>query len=393
MMIVGIDASRSHSGGAIAHIIGLVSGGDPKAYGIDRVHIWSYQTLLDALPEKPWLIKHCPPVLKKSILHKLWWQRYGLIKEAHAFSCHIMFNADAGSVSVFQPRVVLSQDLLAFEKSERWRFGLTKDTLRLLILKYLHKKAMRSANAVIFLTSYAAKVIQQSIGIPAQMTIIPHGVSDAFRQVNVSKDITKLPEIRCVYVSNISMYKHQWKVVRAMSLLRQQGHNVSLSLVGERNHRAQKKLQRELKRSDPQEQFVQQYDFVAHDELPHLLSTHDVFIFASSCENMPITLLEAMASGFPIACSDRGPMPEVLENGGVFFDPENADSIAEAVKKMIVDVELKTKLANRARQLSEQYTWTRCANETWRYLSQVYSGVQENKIDLSRQESSVCTTS
>ena len=35
---------------------------------------------------------------------------------------------------------------------------------------------------------------------------------------------------------------------------------------------------------------------------------------------MPNTLVEAMASGLPIACSDRGPMPEVLGDGGVLFD-------------------------------------------------------------------------
>ena len=50
--------------------------------------------------------------------------------------------------------------------------------------------------------------------------------------------------------------------------------------------------------------------------MPEYLSKSNIFIFASSCENMPITLIEGMASGLPIACSDRGPMPEVLQDGG-----------------------------------------------------------------------------
>ena len=45
-------------------------------------------------------------------------------------------------------------------------------------------------------------------------------------------------------------------------------------------------------------------------------------IFASSCESSSCVLIENMASGLPIACSNRGPMPEVLKDGGVYFDPE-----------------------------------------------------------------------
>ena len=79
--------------------------------------------------------------------------------------------------------------------------------------------------------------------------------------------------------------------------------------------------------------------FVPHDDLPSLLAGADLFVFASSCENMPNTLVEAMAIGLPIACSDRGPMPEVLRDGGVYFDPENPESIAAAIETLIRDPE------------------------------------------------------
>ena len=68
--------------------------------------------------------------------------------------------------------------------------------------------------------------------------------------------------------------------------------------------------------------------------MPEYLSKSNIFIFASSCENMPITLIEGMASGLPIACSDRGPMPEVLQDGGVYFNPEDCKSIVFAIEKL-----------------------------------------------------------
>jgi len=102
--------------------------------------------------------------------------------------------------------------------------------------------------------------------------------------------------------------------------------------------------------------------------LPALLSSADLFIFASSCENMPNTLVEAMAAGLPIACSDRGPMPEVLKDGGVYFDPENPDSIANAIENLLVHPEKCQQLAARARELASQYSWRRCAEETFSFI-------------------------
>lgn len=105
------------------------------------------------------------------------------------------------------------------------------------------------------------------------------------------------------------------------------------------------------------------------------LAEADLFIFASSCENMPNTLLEAMAVGLPIACSNRGPMPEVLDDGGVYFDPEDAVSIANSVEQLIKDPDLRAKIARRASQLSEQYSWSRCAEETWKFICETYRRV------------------
>ena len=56
--------------------------------------------------------------------------------------------------------------------------------------------------------------------------------------------------------------------------------------------------------------------------LPEHLREAELFVFASSCENLPNILIEGMAAGLPIACSRRPPMPEVLGDAGESFDPE-----------------------------------------------------------------------
>jgi hypothetical protein len=56
-MKLGIDASRNRSGGAVAHMIGLISAAEPERSGIEEVHVWSYAKLLQALPNRPWLMR------------------------------------------------------------------------------------------------------------------------------------------------------------------------------------------------------------------------------------------------------------------------------------------------------------------------------------------------
>lgn len=369
-IVIGIDASRNRSGGAKAHLLGILKEGGPLPQDIEKVHVWSYRSLLDALPDAQWLVKHNPPELELSLFHQVWWQYRSLPKEVQRNGCDILLNTDAGTVCPFRPSVVMSRDMLSYEKGEMQRFGISLDRLRLIMLRFIQSRSMKRADGVIFLTNYASRVIQGTTGELRCLSIIPHGVGSAFKQTTSGGIWAKVSDrqIRCLYVSNASMYKHQWMVVRAIGDLRKRGHNVSLLLAGGGRGQAQRLLDEEMARTDPTGEFVKQIGFVSHSSVPGLFAATDLFIFASSCENMPNTLVEGMASGLPIACSNRGPMPEVLQDGGVYFDPENPNSISLAVEKIVTNEELRVSMSKRAKELSEQYSWARCASETWDFL-------------------------
>jgi glycosyltransferase involved in cell wall biosynthesis len=373
-IVIGIDASRNRSGGARAYLIGILADLDPLKYGIREVHVWAFKALLCSIPDRPWLIKHNPKELEQSLLSQLWWQATRLSEELVRSGCNILFTTDASTLCRFKPMVVLSQDMLSYEPGMMRYYGYTKARLRLLVLLIVQNRAFRSAKGVIFLTKYAAKIIQKSCGELPRIACIPHGVGEDFRRTNALQawpDNGARP-IQCVYVSNAEMYKHQWVVVRAIECLRKCGYNIALTLVGGGSGLAQEYLDRQIAISDPNSMFVLKMDFLPHQELPLHLARADIFVFASSCENMPVTLVEAMAVGLPIVCSDRGPMPEVLADGGAYFDPENADSIANAIEKIIKDPLLRTSLSNRAKVLSAQYSWSRCADETFNFIIETY---------------------
>ena len=378
-MRIGIDASRNRSGGARAHIIGILNDFDESFLekGIEQIHIWSYPELLAQLPDTTWLIKHAPDDLNKSMLHQLWWQYKKLPMQAKAQDIDILLNTDAGTVCRFQPSVTMSRDMLSYEKGEMQRFGFSKQRIRLELLKIMQNSSLKYSTAAIFLTKYASEVIQKSSGKISNVKIIPHGVSNNFR-VPTNNGIwsDKKEKIKCVYVSNVELYKHQWNVALAIQNIKKKGYDISIDFIGGGAGKAQLKFEKTIKTIHDNEYLVQ-HEFITHSKLPQLIQGKDIFIFASSCENMPNTLIEGMSSGLPIACSNRGPMPEVLQDAGVYFDPENVEEIEKAILKIITDPEERMRFSKRALELSNFYSWKRCSKETFEYLIEI---VRHNKI-------------
>lgn len=369
-IVVGIDASRNRSGGAKVHLRGILGAGDPREHGVRQVHVWSYRSLLYALPDAPWLTKHHDPALEAPLWRQVAWQRWRLPAAARAQRCDVLLNTDAGSVCRFRPAVTMSRDMLSYERGEMQRYGWSKARLRLVLLRGLQNRSLRFADGAVFLTDYAAHTIGRFTGALKRVAIIPHGVATEFKHGGAPLAWPRDPAepIEVLYVSNAAPYKHQWHVVRAVAALRAQGRNLHLTLVGGGSGAAQQRLDDEIARSDPRGEFVRCPGFADPASLPTALRRAHLFVFASSCENMPNTLVEAMAAGLPIACSDRGPMPEVLADAGTYFDPEQPASIANALDLLIVDPGLRQARARRARELAENYSWDRCARETWAFL-------------------------
>lgn len=373
-ILVGIDASRNRSGGAKAHLIGILTECVPSKYGIQEIHVWAFRELLDQLPEYPWLIKHNPIALESSLFKQLWWQATSLAGEVKSIDCDILFTTDASTLCQFKPMVVLSQDLLSYEPGMMSYYGYGLARARLLAILVLQNMAFRRAEGVIFLTRYAAKLIQQSCGNLPTVAYIPHGVAEEFKHLQHLNSWPNEGErtIICTYVSNTEMYKYQWVVVKAIAQLRELGYNITLKLVGGGNGPSQKLLQDSILLSGPHGEFVKQYDYLSKDELLIHLVQSDMFLFASGCETFGITLLEGMSVGLPIACSNRSSLPETLKDGGVYFNPQDADSIAAAIEKIIQSPTLRSAIAQRAKALSTQYNWKRCAEDTWAFIVETY---------------------
>jgi glycosyltransferase involved in cell wall biosynthesis len=374
-LVLGVDASRNRSGGAVNHLRGILAAADPRRHGIRQVHLWSYRALLDRLPDPEWLVKHNPRALEAGLRQQVLWQVRRLPTELQAAGCDLLLNTDAGTLGSFIPAITMSRDMLSYEPGEMSRFGLSLARWRLLLLRSAQNRSLGRSYAAIFLTEHAARVIQGHTGRISRYRIIPHGVGEGFAEVGDTRQAgARGRQAQLLYVSNVAIHKHQWNVVQAVAMLRRAGFQVHLTLAGGRGAApANRRLDEALHRYDPQGDLVTVLGNIDHDRLSEVLRDADVFVFASSCENMPNTLIEGMAAGLPIACSDRGPMPEILQDGGVYFHPDDVESIESAIRQILDGPELAARMSKKARELAGQYSWARCAEETWAYCSAIHA--------------------
>jgi glycosyltransferase involved in cell wall biosynthesis len=149
---------------------------------------------------------------------------------------------------------------------------------------------------------------------------------------------------------------------------------VTLEFLGSGLASSSRRLTETVRRLDPAGTFLTVSPAVPHADVVSRHAACDGFVFASMCENMPSSLLEAMAAGLTIACSDRSPMPGLLRDGGLYFDPESPASIADSMGRLLRDAPLRSRLSARAHELAQPYSWTRCAHDTFEFLARSGNG-------------------
>jgi glycosyltransferase involved in cell wall biosynthesis len=95
-----------------------------------------------------------------------------------------------------------------------------------------------------------------------------------------------------------------------------------------------------------------------------LLALSSAFVFPSFYEGFGLPVLEAMAAGVPVACSDRSSLPEVAGDAALLFDPGSAPSIAQAIERLLGDPAEAERLRAAGRERVRGFSWERTAELT-----------------------------
>jgi glycosyltransferase involved in cell wall biosynthesis len=118
---------------------------------------------------------------------------------------------------------------------------------------------------------------------------------------------------------------------------------------------------------------VRLLDWVSDADLAGLYAAARCFAFPSLYEGFGLPVLEAMAHGVPVACSDRGSLREVASSAALLFDPEQPSEIAAAIDRLIGDEAEADRLRAAGREQAARFTWRATAAATLRAYERALS--------------------
>jgi glycosyltransferase involved in cell wall biosynthesis len=115
-------------------------------------------------------------------------------------------------------------------------------------------------------------------------------------------------------------------------------------------------------------------EWLEQEELEGLYRLASCFVLPSFEEGFGLPVLEAMARGAPVCCSDRSALPEVAGDAALLFDPASVEAIRDAVARVLGDPALAADLAERGRRRAASFTWRRTAEATLAVYERAMAG-------------------
>lgn len=113
----------------------------------------------------------------------------------------------------------------------------------------------------------------------------------------------------------------------------------------------------------PARESVNVVPFVPSNQMPEVYAAHDVFLFPSFFEGLPLVLLEAMASGMPVITTETCGMMDVVRDewNGLLIPPGDTGAIVRAVLRLSTAPDLRKYLGTNAQETARWYSWERIA--------------------------------
>lgn len=238
------------------------------------------------------------------------------------------------------------------------------------------KLALWAAESIIAISHNTKQDYLKQFNIsPEKVNVIPLAVSSDFRPQPVGdisrvREIYDLPSKFILYFGINKPHKNLLRLIDAWSLLmKEAAGECYLFIAGEWDERytmpkrkvAQLGLEGQIKFLGP----------IPEEDLPGLYAAAIGFVFPSLYEGFGLPVLEAMACGTPVACSNISSLAEIVGDAALLFDPHSIESIAASLDQLIAERSLRNHLVDLGFHRTKRFTWERTARDTLRVYRQL----------------------
>lgn len=264
-----------------------------------------------------------------------------------------VFFAPAGHLPLLRcgaPEVVTVHDLAIYRHPEWFPAG------QPLATRVVVPRSLRRARRLIAVSANTARDTTELFGIdPARITVVHHGVSPRFQPTGAQRD-------HVLFVGTIEPRKNLETLLAAWAGVHS---DLPLVIAGGWGWREQEIRHRIEALGDR----VRLLGGIEPQSLPALYAGAVCLAHPAWYEGFGMTVLEAMASGTPVICSNTSSLPEVAGDAALLVEPGDVDAWREALQRVVDDEGLRQDLAKRGVERAAGFSWSRAADQTWDVLS------------------------
>ena len=271
-----------------------------------------------------------------------------------------------------RPDCVAGKSIITVYDMVSARFPETMDKRnRNLLRKYL-AKSCRKADLIITISEFSKKEITACLGIsPEKIRVALCGFDsnmyypavDSAEKGEIRQKLAEIYQISSpfiLYLGTLEPRKNVDVLLDSFAALHSRYPDLKLVIAGGLGWQYGKTLAHlsDLGLGDS----IIRTGYIPETDKRMFYASAEVFVFPSIYEGFGLPVLEAMACGTPVVCSNTSSLPEVVGDAGLLCDPGNAQAFADAIERILTDKGLRDGLHARQRDQVTQFTWENAAN-------------------------------
>jgi glycosyltransferase involved in cell wall biosynthesis len=230
------------------------------------------------------------------------------------------------------------------------------------------KRAAVHSDLIIAVSAFTAGQISSLLGVePARIRVIPHGT-------DLPPAIAPFSATRGKVILSVGALQKRKNLLRLIEAFESLRSGVlsdwKLVLAGSTNGYGAGEILERIARS-PARTRIEVTGYISAEQLASLYRRAAVFAFPSLDEGFGIPILEAMAFGVPVLTSNRSALPEVAGDAALLVDPLCTDEIADGLRRLVQEEDLRGDLAKRGRLRAAEFPWSRTIQQTYQVYREV----------------------
>lgn len=239
----------------------------------------------------------------------------------------------------------------------------------------------RFADTIVAVSEFTKKsLLEHGWGATeGRITVIPEGVrTDHFspqREDEVASVLQKysVTQPYFFFISTIQPRKNVVGLLEAFALLWAEvgNRNISLVLAGGHGHKFEE-VETTIRRFGLGDK-VRVLGRVPDEDVPALFSGATASVYPSFVEGFGLPVLESMACGTPVVCSNTGALPEVGGDAALYVDPYDVESIVQGLREALASDDMQTERIKKGLEHVKKFSW----EETARQIMQVFEEMSE----------------